>query len=125
MSTWEERMSARAQERIRAEQERERARQDAEWAAEEAALEERYRPVREAGPPGGCHECWSWAAGWGYHYGLMWSHGESVKPGPPPPDLEPGPMLGAAGASETDWCWHACHDDGPVFCGPIAFAAAL
>lgn len=120
MSTWEERMSARAQERMRAEWERERARAEAEWAAEEAELEERYRPVREAGPPGGCHECWSWSGPrvpWG-----PWGHGGSVQPGPPPAGLDAdSPFQGTAG---TDWCWHSCHgDERPLFCGPIAYAA--
>ncbi len=120
MSTWEERMSAKAQERIRAERERERIRLDAEWAAEDAAEEERWRPVREAGPPGGCHECWHWIP----HYpGPMWSHGESVQPGPPPDDLEPGSML-MDRAEPADWCWHACHEGDPVCCIPVAYAAS-
>lgn len=115
-------MSARAQERIRAEEERERAQQEAEWAAEQAALEEQYRRIREAGPPGGCCECWSWAA---WMWPPWWVHGESVRPGPPPPDLEPGSMLlDGPEALGTDWCWHACHgDDAPVFCGPVAMAS--
>jgi hypothetical protein len=122
MSTWEERMSARAQVRIRAEQDRDRARMDAEWAAEEAELEERYRPIREAGPPGGCHECWSWS-GWHAPWGL-WAHGESVQPGPPPDDVAADSMLRAYGsASDDDWCWHPCHDDGPACCIPVAYAA--
>ena len=113
-------MSARAQERIRAEQERERERIAEEMAAERAEMEERYRLVREAGPPGGCHECWHWVT----HYsGHTWWHGESVQPGPPPDDLEPGSMLLDPPTRPADWCWHPCHEGHPMFCGLIAWAA--
>jgi hypothetical protein len=118
VSTWEERMSARAQERIRAEQERERIRQEAEWAAEEAELEERYRPLLEAGPPGGCRECWHWVRHWD---GYSWHHGESVRPGPPPDDLEPGSALAKPGHDDW-WCWHSCHGGKPAGCSPIGYA---
>jgi hypothetical protein len=107
-------MSARAQERIRAERERERVIEEAEWAAYQAEIEEQYRPQREAGPPGGCHECWEW---WGQFPG--WWHRDSVQPGPAPGDYPLG-----RDTPDTDWCYHACHGEGiPVFCGPIAMAA--
>jgi hypothetical protein len=116
-------MSARARERIRAEQERERARLEAEWAAEQAEIEEQYRPVREAGPPGGCHECWSWWAGKPTVTPPGWYHGESVQPGPPPPDLDPESVL-AEPDHDDWWCHHACHGDEPAGCAPIGYAAA-
>ena len=113
VSTWEERMSARAQERIRAEEERERARIAAELAAEAAEMEERYRPIREAGPPGGCYECWHWVT---HYFGHMWMHGRTVQPGPP--------LAGWEDTPDTDWCWHSCHGDEPRYCGVVGMAAA-
>ena len=110
-------MSAKAQERIRAEKAIERARIAEEMAAEEAEMEERFRPVREAGPPGGCHECWRWH--FRYWPAPGWVHGDSAQPGPCPPDA--ADLFGRT--TDSDWCYHACHDDGPVFCGPIAMAA--
>jgi hypothetical protein len=117
VSSWEDRMSARAQERIRAEEERLRAIDDAEWAAEEAALEERYRPVREAGPPGGCRECYAWCRH-GDH--MFWAHGESRQPGRPPDGLEPGSYL--LDSPEEWWCWHPCHGGKPAYCAQAGYA---
>jgi hypothetical protein len=121
MSTWEERMSARAQERIRAEKEREDAIWRAQMDAEEAELEERYRPLREAGAPGGCHECWHWSR-WPWGDGYSWHHGRSVQPGPPPDGLEAGSVL-AEPDHDDWWCWHACHGGEPVGCAPVGYAA--
>lgn len=109
----------RAQERIRAEQERERARREAEWEVEEAErrvlLEGQRQAMLEAGPPGGCGECWSLEDSM---FGLRWFHGDSAEPGPPPDDWD-------ISDRPSDWCWHACHgEDAPAFCGPIAVASA-
>jgi hypothetical protein len=109
-------MSARAQERLRAEEARARAIRDAEWAAEEAAIEEQYRPIREAGPPNGCHECYVWVT---HGPCPMWWHSRNVQPGPPPSDLEPGSDL--LDSPEDWWCWHPCHGGSAVFCGPVAY----
>lgn len=124
MGTWEERMAARAHERIAAEWQRQAAEAAREQAAHEAEMAERQRAEFEAGPPGGCRECWSWAFGpwlnaytWGHVY-------PAVQPGPPP---EPaGPDWGLLPVDHPDlraWCHHACHDGEPVFCGLIVFAA--
>ena len=120
MSTWEERMAAKAAGRREAAEAAERERLEAEWAREQAELEERYRSVREAGPPGGCRECWSWCLNPPYFLG--WLHGACVQPGPPPADLEPDSMLQD---SEPEWwCWHSCHADPPVSCVPVAYGRA-
>lgn len=118
MSTWEERMAAKAAERRKAAEAAEEARIRAEMDAEYAEAEERARPVREAGPPGGCRECWSWA---GPHWpGPMWVHGDSIQPGPPPDNLDPD--SGLRDTPDTDWCHHPCHGGEPVFCAPVGYA---
>lgn len=119
MTSWEDRMAARAAERQRRADEQERVRAAAGQAAYEARLQVEHRAEFEAGPPGGCHDCYAWIAGtpWGYP---AWWHGPSVQPGPAPPDA-PEWM---SGVPDSDWCWHPCHGgEAPVFCGPVAFAA--
>lgn len=59
--SWEARMSARARGRIRAEQLREQAEQDARYAAEHAAEAAQDRVDYDAGPPGSCRTCFTWA----------------------------------------------------------------
>lgn len=88
-----------------------------------AEQEEREREITEEcrqGPPNGCRECYQWLDGCpgGWPWGPGWGHGNG---GPPPPDLEYAPR-GVPGGYEYDpgdWCWHACHGDGPAYVGPV------
>jgi hypothetical protein len=122
VSTWEQKMSERAAARKRIEDERQRVEQDHEWEAEQADLKARLaveqRAEFESGPPDGCRECWTW--GWcyfGIDWRFSWIHGDAAVPGPPPADV-------TWESPPEHWCHHACHGSEPVFCGPIAFAAA-
>jgi hypothetical protein len=74
VSIWEERMSERAQVRIRVEREHLAREQEAEYAAEVAARAEIDRPKFEAGPPGGCMACYIWSDWHPYTPGSDWWH---------------------------------------------------
>ena len=113
-------MAARAHARIAAERARQREREDQEQEQYRRELEEETRAEREAGPPDGCGACYFWLAETPFGRPCWW-HGESARPGPPPPQ-EPDSTL-APDTDESHWCWHGCHGDQPIFCGPIAFAA--
>jgi hypothetical protein len=123
MSTWEERMSLRAQEGIRIENERIRAENEAKWAAEDALEQARHaeamREALEAGPPDGCGICYVWGrdfSGFGPPY-TWWHVQDAPVPGPPPADW-------FWSSNPVHWCYHTCHGNEPVFCGPIAIAAS-
>lgn len=81
MTSWEERMSAKA----KARQAVEDACQRAEWAREEAARDrvelQKARALYEAGPP--CSGCYVWTRDW-YTWRFHWVHA-------------------------LDDCWHECH----------------
>ena len=114
-------MSIKAKARMAAEAERQRAREEVERLAEEARITEEQRAEFEAGPPGGCHECYMWRPDW-MSLRHFWGHGDqSAKPGPPPPEEVAGYW---EDPDESHWCYHECHGgEAPVYCGPIAMAA--
>jgi hypothetical protein len=123
MSTWEERMSGRAQERIRAERDREEAereRQEAEWeAAAEAHAMVVSRAEYEAGPP--CPDCYRWALHYYYPGVGHWRHVEpAVTPGPAPPSPS---YMKYRDTAEANWCHHGCHGAEPCYTVPPAMAA--
>jgi hypothetical protein len=60
-TSWEDRMSQRAQARMDAERQEQEARQRIEEAEYEARLFEEQRAGFEAGPPDGCRECYVWS----------------------------------------------------------------
>jgi hypothetical protein len=119
---WYERMSQRAKSRLKIEQVRDYVEHGAAKLVEQLAADgwdqlggydrEEYR----AGPPGGCHVCYTWTR-YRPFTGWHWSHDATDVPIVVVPDFqfdeddEPGPM---------DFCMHACHGSGghplPVIC---------
>lgn len=113
MSTWEARMSQRAQRRMQAEMAEEQRQAQANYDAYLERLRIEQQAEHDAGPPGSCAECWSWEYS-PFVDGYTWSHGHpATQPGPPPDGY----------GMPDDWCYHDCHgDEAPVFCGLIAMA---
>lgn len=99
VSTWEERMSLRAKERMRAEDERQRAAEEAEYQAEVARIAEEQRGEFEAGPQGGCRDCFVWV-----------------------PDKFSPRHFWIHRSDESGWCHHECHGGEPYGCAPMALA---
>lgn len=91
---WEDRMSQRAHARMHAEQARQERIREAEEDAEEARQKAAERARFEAGPPGGCRECWAWPDGDTWPLRRDWWHVAEL-------------------LDEEFTCRHACHGDEP------------
>ena len=121
MSTWEQRMAARAAARRAAEREREFAEEERQRLEWESEMLKRNGLEFAAGPPGGCYECYRWEV-WPkddyFHGGARWHHiTEAVVPGP-----TPDPSF--RDHDEAHWCHHACHEGEPCYVIPPAMAAS-
>lgn len=91
---WEGRMSQRAQARMHSEQERQDRVREAMEDAEEAQRVAAERARFEAGPPGGCRECWAWPDEELFPLSRDWWHVTELLDG-------------------SFTCHHACHGDKP------------
>jgi hypothetical protein len=105
MSSWEDRMAARATRRERARHafERENRLTPAEEQARfEAETQEASQAEFEAGPPDGCTICYHWGVSyWPGDPGCRWFHFT----------IEAGDCM----------CRHECHSE-PEWCGLVAYA---
>jgi hypothetical protein len=100
VSTWEDRMSQRAQVRQEAEERDQEAKRREEEAAYEAEVFEQQRAEFEAGPPDGCRECYVWSDWYPLFPRIFrWWH---VTIDEPPYE-----------------CNHECHGGEPYGCAPV------
>lgn len=102
---WLDKMAARSAERERRRYEFECRQRDAEREAYYRQLHEESLAEFEAGPPGGCHECYRWVAFPFFGPGYSWSH--------------------ITIESDDQTCYHECHGNEPQWCGPIAYASGM
>jgi hypothetical protein len=98
-SSWEDRMAAAAAARALRRAADEELAQESGQEAYQVELAEQGRAEFEAGPPGGCLDCYAWSPGWDGR--RHWQH--------------------VTDDDGTGLCRHRCHGGEPAPCAPVVW----